>query len=107
MAAGPQAHRPHGGGFGRRPSPLLRPLWRGLARTALAGPMAGVAALGLAVAVALRAPWSEADRLVAAGFLLPLMWAAAGVWATTDARLHRVTAGLSVLALAGFGSALL
>ena len=82
-------------------------LWRGLARTALAGPAAGAAALALAVMVARRAPWSEADRLVAAGFLLPCAWAAAGVWATTDTRLGRVGAGLVVLTVAGFGGAVL
>jgi hypothetical protein len=76
-----------------------------LARLALAGPAAGAAALAAAALVALRAPWSEADRLVAAGFLLPIGWAAGCVWATTDARLARVAAGLAAVAAGGLAGA--
>ena len=79
------------------------PLWRGLVRTVLAGPLSGLAAVGLAVAADLRAPWSEADGLVAAGFIAPLAWAGFGVWATTDERLGRVGVVLSAIALASFG----
>ena len=79
------------------------PLWRGVVRTLLAGPAAGVAAVSLAAAVALRAPWAEADRLVTAGFLAPLAWAIGGVWATTDERLRRVGVGLFIVAGASLG----
>jgi hypothetical protein len=80
-------------------------IWRGVARALLAGPVACAAALGLAAALALRAPMDDADRLVAAGFLLPLAWALGAVWATTDGRLVRIALGLAGLAAAGFGLA--
>ncbi|WP_293383801.1 hypothetical protein [Phenylobacterium sp.] len=82
-------------------------LWRGVGRTLLAGPLALAAAAGLCSALAVKAPWQEADRFILALFLLPLAWAAGAIWATTDARLARVAAGLGGLALAGFGAAAL
>lgn len=81
------------------------PLWRGLARTLLAGPLAGAAALALATAVALRMPWPLADRVVAAGFILPMAWAIGGVWATSDARLVRVGVILVTITGVAFGAA--
>lgn len=89
------------------PEPPIRagPLWQGVARTLLAGPVAGAAAVSLAAAVALRAPWAEADRLTAAIFIAPIAWAAAGVWATTDARLLRVGLAFGAVAAASLGLA--
>jgi hypothetical protein len=81
--------------------------WRTLARVILAGPVAGAASVGLAAAIALRAPLGEADRLILAGFVLPAAWAVCGVWATTDGRLIRAALGLAGLAAAGFGVAVL
>lgn len=82
-------------------------LERSIARALIAGPAALAAALGLAAAMALRAPWLEADRLVAAGFLLPLAWAAGAIWAMMDDRLLRVAAALLAAAAIGFGGAIL
>ena len=84
------------------PPPAPGPHWRGVARALLVGPIAAAAALGLATALALHGPFGEADRLVAAGFLFPLAWAAAAVWATTDGRLLRVGAGLAAVATVAF-----
>jgi hypothetical protein len=87
------------------PAPVASSRWTTLARVALAGPAACAAALAVAALVALRAPCDAADRLVAAGFLLPIGWAAGCVWATTDARHARVAAGLAAVAVAGFAGA--
>lgn len=70
-------------------------------RAVLAGPFALWAAAGVAALVALHGPGGEADRFVAAGFVLPLAWGAAAVWATTDAHLARVAAGLGLAGAAG------
>ncbi len=104
------------GGGGRKPArnggpdsvePAAGPgsAWRYLLDFVLAGPAAGAAALGLAALTALKAPWVEADRLVGAGFVLPLAWAIGGIWATTDRRRARVAAGLVGIAAIAFGGA--
>jgi hypothetical protein len=80
-------------------------LARGAARALLAGPLALVAALGLTALIALRTPWLEADRLVAAGFLLPIAWAAGAIWATMDGKLVRVAVALSLTAIVCVGGA--
>jgi len=74
-------------------------LGRGTARVLLAGPLALAAALGLVAVVALRMPWLEADRLVTAGFLLPVTWAAGAIWATMDSKLTRVALALGLTAI--------
>ena len=79
--------------------------WRTIVRALCVGPLAGAAAVGCAAALALKAPWGAADRLVAAGMTAPVIWAAAAVWATTDARLLRIGLGLGALGLCGFGLA--
>jgi hypothetical protein len=64
------------------------------------------AALALAALIALRTPWLEADRLVAAGFLLPIVWAAGAIWATMDSKLTRVAVALSLTAIVCVGGAI-
>jgi hypothetical protein len=81
-------------------------LARGTARFLLAGPVALAAALALAALIALRTPWLEADRLVAAGFLLPIVWAAGAIWATMDSKLTRVAVALSLTAIVCVGGAI-
>lgn len=80
-------------------------LGRGVARTLLAGPVALAAALGLTGLVALRAPGLEVDRVVAAGFVLPVAWAVGALWATMDRRLARVAVGLCLAAVVCVGGA--
>ena len=80
-------------------------LGRGTARTLLAGPVALAAALGLTALVALRAPWVEANRLVTAGFLLPIAWAGGAIWATMDSRPTRVAVALCLTAIVCIGGA--
>ena len=78
------------------------PSWRGLLRFLFAGPLAALAAVGVCTAVALRAPWGEADRLIAGGMLLPVLWSLGMIWATTDPRLARIGLGLMAVSAAGF-----
>ena len=114
------AEPPRRQGARMRPKPERRPerqdvepplaqgaAWRGWARAACVGPLAGLGAVGCGALIALRAPWEAADRLVAGGFLAPVVWAAAAVWATTDERLGRVAVGLALLSVASFGAAAL
>ena len=84
-----------------------RSAWRAILRFVCAGPLAALAAVGVASATALRAPWGEADRLIAGAMLVPIFWAAALVWATSDARLSRVGVGLVAIATTGFAAAAL
>jgi hypothetical protein len=79
--------------------------WRALLRTLYAGPLAAAAAFSCGAAVALRAPWPEADRLVAGALLTPVLWAAGMIWATTDGRLARIGWGLAAVALASLAAA--
>lgn len=88
-----------------KPPDQARQAWRAWARAACAGPLAMAAAIGCGAWMALRGPGDAADRLVAAGFVMPLVWAAAGVWATTDERLGRVCMGLVLLGALALGTA--
>ena len=74
---------------------------RGIARTIVAGPIALAAALGFTAAFALRMPWLEANRLVTAGLLLPMLWASGATWATMDRNLVRVAVTLIATAVIG------
>lgn len=79
--------------------------WRALLRALYAGPLAALAAFSFGAAVALKAPWPEADRLVAGGMLVPVLWAVGMIWATTDSRLSRIGVGLCALSLASLAAA--
>jgi hypothetical protein len=82
-------------------------VWRGVARTLCAGPLAGAAAVLLAAAWGLKGPGSPPDRAALALLLAPLLWAAGLVWATTDASLLRIGGGLGALAALGAAAAAL
>jgi uncharacterized iron-regulated membrane protein len=70
------------------PSPH-QSLGQDLLRFLLAGPLALIAALGITALVGLYAPWSDADRLVTAGLILPIIWALAAMFATMRWKLPR------------------
>jgi hypothetical protein len=74
-----------------------------VSRTILAGPAAALAATALGMAVCLRAPMGDADRLILGGFLVPLAWAVFAGWALADVRLGRVLAVLGLI-IAGGGA---
>jgi hypothetical protein len=72
-----------------------------VSRTILAGPVAALAATALGMAVCLRAPMGDADRLILGGFLAPLTWAVFAGWALADMRLGRVLAVLALITAGG------
>ncbi|MHB8286203.1 MAG: hypothetical protein ACYDD1_16215 [Caulobacteraceae bacterium] len=79
--------------------------WRAILRTLYVGPLAALAAFSAGAAVALKGPGSEATRLIAGGMLIPVLWAAGMIWATTDRRLTRVGLGLVAGSLASLAAA--
>jgi hypothetical protein len=84
--------------------------WRwlnGAARTIVAGPLGLVTAMGVAVAIAIRAPMVEQTRLIVAGLIVPSLWAAFLIWAIATRRLGRTAAGLVAIGFAGFAVAMI
>jgi hypothetical protein len=57
------------------PSDRRRVAWRGWLRGFLAGPLAGIAALGCGLAVAICAPGAVQSRMVIGGLMVPFLWA--------------------------------
>jgi hypothetical protein len=84
------------------PSDRRRVAWRGWLRGALAGPLAGIAALGCGLAVAICAPGAVQTRMVIGGLMVPFLWAAGMAWTLSDDKILRATGvlvGVSVLTL--------
>lgn len=79
---------------------------RGAFRALTAGPLGLAAAMGIAVAIALKAPMSEQTRLILAGLIVPSLWAICIVWSIATRRLARTAGSLAVAAAAGFALAL-
>lgn len=88
------------------PSDRVSKTWRGWMRGLLAGPIAGVAALGLGLGWAVSGPGGAQDRLIIGGLLVPVLWAAGMAWTLSDDRIFRALAVLIGTALVGFGFAL-
>ncbi|EJL37233.1 hypothetical protein PMI01_00768 [Caulobacter sp. AP07] len=89
------------------PSERRRVVWRGWLRGFLAGPLAGVAALGCGLAVAICAPGAVQSRMVIGGLLVPFLWAGGMAWTLSDDRILRATAVLTGVAVATLGAAFL
>lgn len=84
------------------PSDRRRVVWRGWLRGFLAGPLAGIAALGCGLAVAICAPGQVQSRMVIGGLMVPFLWAGGMAWTLSDDKILRafgVLAGVSVLTL--------
>lgn len=84
------------------PSDRRRVVWRGWLRGFLAGPLAGVAALGCGLAVAICAPGQIQSRMVIGGLMVPFLWAGGMAWTLSDDKILRafaVLAGVSVVTL--------
>jgi hypothetical protein len=84
------------------PSDRRRVVWRGWLRGFLAGPLAGIAALGCGLAVAICAPGQIQSRMVIGGLMVPFLWAGGMAWTLSDDRILRafaVLAGVSVVTL--------
>lgn len=89
------------------PSERRRVVWRGWLRGFLAGPLAGVAALGCGLAVAICAPGQVQSRMVIGGLLVPFLWAGGMAWTLSDDKILRAFAVLSGVAIATLGAAFL
>jgi hypothetical protein len=89
------------------PSDRRRVAWRGWLRGFLAGPLAGVAALGCGLAVAICAPGAVQSRMVIGGLMVPFLWAAGMAWTLSDDRILRATAVLTGVAVVTLGAAFL
>ncbi|PZR33338.1 hypothetical protein [Caulobacter segnis] len=89
------------------PSDRRRVAWRGWLRGFLAGPLAGVAALGCGLAVAICAPGQVQTRMVIGGLIVPFLWAGGMAWTLSDDRILRAFAVLAGVASLTLGAAFL
>ncbi len=95
------------------PEPSDRPskIWRGVLRFLLAGPIGGIAAMGVASMWTVWLPADAQTRIVTGGLVAPLLWGALMAWTLSDDRIIRATAVLlgvaavtfSITAIKGFG----
>lgn len=89
------------------PSERRRIAWRGWLRGFLAGPLAGIAALGCGLAVAICAPGAVQSRMVIGGLLVPFLWAGGMAWTLSDDKILRATAVLTGVSVVTLGAAFL
>lgn len=95
----------------REPSvdPEERPTnWRrGIAKSLLAIVLAGIASIGIGVAIAIYLPMPPGDRAVIGGLLVPILWGGGMAWTLCDPRLVRATIILVTVSALGYGIAFL
>lgn len=89
------------------PSDRRRVVWRGWLRGFLAGPLAGIAALGCGLAVAICAPGQIQSRMVIGGLMVPFLWAGGMAWTLSDDKILRAFAVLAGVSVATLGAAFL
>lgn len=89
------------------PSERRRIAWRGWLRGVLAGPLAGVAALGCGLAIAICAPGAVQSRMVIGGLMVPFLWAGGMAWTLSDDKILRATAVLTGVSILTLGAAFL
>lgn len=89
------------------PSDRRRVVWRGWLRGFLAGPLAGIAALGCGLAVAICAPGQIQSRMVVGGLMVPFLWAGGMAWTLSDDKILRAFAVLAGVSIATLGAAFL
>jgi hypothetical protein len=89
------------------PSDRRRIAWRGWLRGVLAGPLAGIAALGCGLAVAICAPGAVQSRMVIGGLMVPFLWAAGMAWTLSDDKILRATGVLVGVSVVTLGAAFL
>jgi hypothetical protein len=89
------------------PSDRRRIAWRGWLRGFLAGPLAGIAALGCGLAVAICAPGAVQSRMVIGGLMVPFLWAAGMAWTLSDDKILRATGVLVGVSVVTLGAAFL
>ncbi|ESQ85463.1 hypothetical protein [Asticcacaulis benevestitus] len=89
------------------PSDRKRVMWRGWLRGVLAGPLAGMAALGVGLAIAICSPGPPQTRMVIGGLLVPFLWAGGMAWTLSDNKIIRATCVLVGVAAVSLGAAFL
>jgi hypothetical protein len=89
------------------PSDRKRVVWRGWLRGFLAGPLAGIAALGVGLAIAICSPGPPQTRMVIGGLLVPFLWAGGMAWTLSDNKIVRATCVLAGVAAVSLGAAFL
>lgn len=89
------------------PEPSDRPsrAWRGVLRFLLAGPIGGIAAMGVAVMWTVWLPADAQTRIVTGGLVAPLLWGALMAWTLSDDKIIRATAVLVGVAAVTFAAA--
>jgi hypothetical protein len=80
---------------------------RGIAKSLLAIVLAGIASIGVGVALAIYLPLPPADRAVLGGLLVPILWGGGMAWTLSDPRLVRATVILTTVSVLGYGIAFL
>lgn len=81
--------------------------WRGWLRAALAGPLGGLAAMGVGLAIAAFAPGDAQTRIVTGGLFVPILWGGAMAWTLSDDKILRATAVLAGVAIITFSASAL
>ncbi len=81
--------------------------WRGWLRGLLAGPLGGIAAMGVGLAWATFAPGDPQTRIVIGGCLVPILWAGGMAWTLSDDKILRATAVLASVAIVTFSASAL
>ncbi len=84
------------------PSDRPSKAWRGWLRVILAGPLGGIAAMGVGLAWSVWGPGAPQTRLVIGGLLVPLLWAGGMAWTLSDDKILRATAVLVGVAVVTF-----
>jgi len=84
------------------PSDRASKAWRGWLRGMLAGPIGGIAAMGVGLAFVVWVPGAPQTRMVLGGLLVPILWAAGMAWTLSDDKILRATAVLVGVAVVTF-----
>ena len=79
--------------------------WRGALRFALAGPIGGIAAMGVGVMWTTYLPSDPQTRIVSSGLIIPVVWGALMAWTLSDDKIIRATAVLVGVAIVTFSAA--
>jgi len=86
-------------------SPAGEAPWAVALRIAAGSVLYLIAALATALVMAIKGPWPEAERMIAGGLMVPLIWALGGLHAAADTQPWRtatVPAVLTLLASVGY-----
>ena len=80
---------------------------RGIAKSLLAIVLAGIASIGVGVAIAVSMPMAVYDRIMLGGILVPVLWGGGMAWTLSDARLLRATIFLVAVSAVSYAIAFL